>query len=259
MHWTIKNEHATILYMHTVSLFTNKTLPEEIRSTLWTGASLGQAHTLHISSGHPALDAQLPGEGWPTQTLIEVLPDHGNLGGVQIFLPVAKKMIRQGGSVILISPRQVPYLPSWMRDGIPPDRLIWIQAQTQADRLWATQKALQARALTLIACWLPQARPDHMRRLQGYAKQHPGLLFAIRPYESRQEPSAAPLRIAVSRSMHSLGLDVQILKRRGLPLHDPVHLPPHQTDLAHLVRPVDHAALDRLDTGLSRTRELALQ
>ena len=163
--------------MHTAPLIDRKMLPTELRSTLWTGKSLGEAHTLHLSSGHPALDAQLPGKGWPTQTLIEVLPHHSHLGDVQIFLPAAKKLIRQGGSVILISPRQVPYLPSWMRDGIPPDRLIWIQAQTQADRLWATQKALQAHALTLIACWLPQARPDHMRRLQGYAKQHPGCIY----------------------------------------------------------------------------------
>src|SRR6202046_3388314 len=39
------------------------------------------------STGNSALDARLPGGGWPTASLIEVLLDDTGLGEVQLFLP----------------------------------------------------------------------------------------------------------------------------------------------------------------------------
>src|SRR3974390_1107334 len=39
------------------------------------------------STGKSALDARLPGGGWPTASLIEVLLDDTGLGEVQLFLP----------------------------------------------------------------------------------------------------------------------------------------------------------------------------
>jgi RecA/RadA recombinase len=39
------------------------------------------------STGKSSLDARLPGGGWPTASLIEVLLDDTGLGEVQLFLP----------------------------------------------------------------------------------------------------------------------------------------------------------------------------
>lgn len=166
-------------------------------------------------------------------------------------------MIKRGGSLILIAPHLKPYLPAWHQEGIPPDRIILIQASTQAANLWAVEKALQAKSLSMVVSWLPHARPDQMRRLHIHAKQHPGLLFAIRPLATRHEPSPSPLRLVIERSTSTHAIEAQILKRRGAPFDGVVQLPDLPAALGHLIQHHHHVALDRIDTGLPR--ELALQ
>ncbi|HEX5312535.1 translesion DNA synthesis-associated protein ImuA [Aquabacterium sp.] len=234
--------------MHTVQKTSSVDLPEHLRPSVWTGAALCRTHSLTLSSGHPQLDPHLPGGGWPVQSLTEILQAQAGQGEWRLLLPALRQLTRQGGSIILIGPPQVPYLPGLYREGIAPDKLIWVDAQTQAQRLWATEQALQAACLTAILSWLPHARPDHMRRLQSHAARHPGLLFALRPLSARHESSAAPLRLGLHLGPPQQALHVNIFKRKGPLLEHPLTLPIWHQGLAHLIAPAHHAALDGLDT-----------
>src|SRR5580692_9773954 len=49
------------------------------------------------STGCSSLDARLPGGGWPTASLIEVLLDDTGLGEVQLFLPALVESQRRTG------------------------------------------------------------------------------------------------------------------------------------------------------------------
>src|ERR1700692_4275209 len=49
------------------------------------------------STGKSSLDARLPGGGWPTASLIEVLLDDTGLGEVQLFLPALVECQRRAG------------------------------------------------------------------------------------------------------------------------------------------------------------------
>lgn len=235
--------------MHTAPISPLQHLSEHLQHAIWTGTSLGLSPSLTMSSGHPLLDAHLPGQGWPTRCLIDVLQTHSCLGECRLVWPAAKRMVQQGASVILISPPHTPYLPAWHREGIPAERLIWIQAPDQAARLWATEQALHAKSLTLIMSWLPQARPEQIRRLQAAAKHHPGLFFSIRPLSARHESAATPLRIALELGRTADSMQLRILKRQGAPLDQVLQIPCWPTGLSHLISPHHHAALDRTDTG----------
>ena len=48
-------------------------LPPEVEQAVWRGCDFGQQVGAVVSSGFNALDAELPGGGWPCQALSEVL------------------------------------------------------------------------------------------------------------------------------------------------------------------------------------------
>src|SRR3984885_8272113 len=83
------------------------------------------------STGKSALDARLPGGGWPTASLIEVLLDDTGLGGVPLFLPAlleCKRCAGQDGTdsvrtaeapwLVWIAPPHEPYAPALAQRGI---------------------------------------------------------------------------------------------------------------------------------------------
>ena len=69
-----------------------------------------------------------------------------------------------------------------------------------------------------VLAWLPDARPEQVRRLQVHALGSDAPTFLMRPERAGQQSSAAPLRVAV-RPGDGWGLDVHLLKRRG-PTHE---------------------------------------
>ncbi|WP_290877196.1 translesion DNA synthesis-associated protein ImuA, partial [Aquabacterium sp.] len=199
-------------------------LPDHVARAIWRGQDLGRAHTVVRPSGHPALDAELPDGGWPCQSAIDILQSHTAQAEWRLLAPSLRALIEQGGSVLLIGPPQEPGLLGLLQAGLPAERLLRIGAQTAAERLWATEQALKTPCLSAVLCWLPQALPAQVRRLQACAAQHPGLLFLFRPLAAQGDPSAAPLRLRLSLGAWPHPLQVDILKRRGPALDRPVIL-----------------------------------
>ena len=57
---------------------------------LWRGDDAGAPDT--IPTGFHALDARLPGGGWPLATLIELLVPAAGVGEIRLLLPALKRL-----------------------------------------------------------------------------------------------------------------------------------------------------------------------
>lgn len=70
-----------------------------------------------------------------------------------------------------------------------------------AERLWKTEQLVNSNACGALLSWLPQARPEQLRRLQVCAQACDDPVFLMRPEAARFEasPSPAPLRNAMSQ------------------------------------------------------------
>src|ERR1700744_5938216 len=77
------------------------------------------------STGKGALDARLPGGGWPTASLVEVLLDDDGLGEVQLFMPALVQSQRRSTEdswVVWIAPPHEPYAPALAQEGLELNR-----------------------------------------------------------------------------------------------------------------------------------------
>lgn len=192
-----------------------------------------------LPSGHAALDAQLPGGGWPLDGMVEVLQAQPGRHAWQLLLPALAQAVReQVGPVVLVGAPFAPFGPSLAAQGLPGERLLCVHSAQPAARLWATEQALRCAEVAAVLAWLPRARSADLRRLQIAAQQHNRLLFVFRDAGARQEASPARLRLLVEDAGEegASSLQLQILKRRGPPLGTPLRLQAHPPRLTALLQ-----------------------
>ena len=148
------------------------------------------------STGHAALDAALPGGGWPPASLLELLLPMDGVGELGLLLPTLVRLARQGRSLAMVAPPYLPYAPALAAAGLDLSRL-WVLRAEGRDALWAAEQALRSGACGAVLCW-PQGADDRaLRRLAVAAEQGDALGFAFRPLRALQQPSPAALRIEV--------------------------------------------------------------
>jgi protein ImuA len=205
----------------------------ELPPHVWRGKELAQVLEKTLSTGHAALDAHLPGRGWPLGNLVEILQQHPQQHVWQLVGPgVAKSMQAAGEPCVLVHPPYQPFGPALRAQGVVPERLLCVQAEKPSARLWAAEQALRCADVCAVLAWLPQARSDDLRRLHLCAQSSEKLLVVFRGVEARQMSSPARLRLLVEGSER---LEVSILKRRGPPLLQPVFLRSQPQRLAALL------------------------
>ncbi len=256
-------------------------LSSSLAASVWRADELLRGAGGVVSSGHAALDAELPSGGWPLGALTELLQPAPDAPGTALLWPaVAARQQAQGGVLVLVSPPHEPFLPALAAAGVAVRRLLWLCGDTPAARLWCAEQALRCADVAAVLAWLPRARTAELRRLHLAAAQRAdSLLFALRPEAAVGSASPAPLRLSVRLQASSetalaeggAALQVDILKRRGPPLTAPVQLPAHDERLRAVLlastrrrgwrgqksaasqvlpfgarRPGDHDALDRL-------------
>lgn len=189
---------------------------------LWHGQEMARAEAGAVSTGHQALDSELPGGGWPLG-LVEVVQERPEQHVWQLTAPALAQVLQKHvGPVVLVSAPFEPFIPAVQAQGIAGDRLLWIRAAKPAQRLWATEQALRCGEVSAVLAWLPQARGAELRRLQIAASQHQHLLFVFRGLRSIQDASPARVRLQLSGQN---AMEVRVLKRRGPPLDRTLHLP----------------------------------
>ena len=188
-----------------------------------------------LASGYAALDAELPGGGWPAGVLTELLLPHAGVGELRLLAPVLGALQRQQRSLLWLDPPAAPCAWALSALGIDLRQLVVVQSRgglksparkllPAADMLWALEQALKSGHLGAVLAWLPARLPaDALRRLQLAAQAHEGPVFLLRDAQMRSHPSAAPLRLLLSSAGPDL-LRVAVLKRRGPPLAQPLTL-----------------------------------
>jgi protein ImuA len=198
-------------------------IPAEVEAALWRGDQLGRSVSEVRPSGFAELDTHLPGGGWPCGALTEILTPQFAALEWRLLGHALEQACTQGQSIAVVGPPGVPHLPGLRHAGIDERRLVWVRAETMAQRLWALEQLVKSGALGAIVGWLPQARPEQVRRLQVLASQAQAPVFLCRPASAAHEASAAPLRLQASAGP-DWELQVHILKRKGAPLASTLRL-----------------------------------
>jgi len=191
------------------------------RQAVWRGGAPAAAVPT-APTGFAALDAELPGGGWPAG-LVEVLCRAEGVGELQIVLPALAALTTAGHRIAWLAPPYLPYAPALRAASVRLEGLTVVRAPGRRDALWAAEQALRSGAFHGLLLWLPRASYAELRRLAVAAQTGPGFALAFRPSEAGCEASPAMLRLALEPVEGQL--TVRILKRRGLPLAVPFSLP----------------------------------
>lgn len=207
-----------------------------IHPGLWRAHQLGSDNSTRISSGFAHLDQQLPGGGWPTRNLIELLLKHHGIGELRFLMPVLRKLSMEQKKLVLIGAPLLPLTPVFEQFGVALNQVNVIQTDKPQDRLWAIEQVLQSDAFGALFMWLPEEKtlcsPTVLRRLQYQATRSRGLSFVFRPIKAQLQPSPASLRLCLTAQSPNT-LRVHLIKRRGPVLEQPllIDLPTPQTAL----------------------------
>jgi len=178
--------------------------------SLWRGRGIAPA--TGYPTGHAALDAVLPGGGWPRRGLVEILTG-GGCGELSLWTPLLRQLTQMPAArcCTFIAPPFEPFVPAWQAHGIRLDRLLVVRA---TDPLWALEQSLLSGACAVSFAWPQVAGMTALRRLALATERGGSLGVLIRPLRAATEHSAAALRIALRRGAGCLRL--QLLKGRGL-------------------------------------------
>ncbi|MFO1326035.1 MAG: translesion DNA synthesis-associated protein ImuA [Rubrivivax sp.] len=214
-----------------------------LHPALWRAHQVARPQDAVCASGFGALDAQLPGGGWPARALTELLLPHPGVGELRLLAPALAAVQRAGRSVMWFDPPASPCGWTLAALGLDLRQLLLIhgrdgphgparQRLPAPDVLWALERALKSGHVGAVLAWLPPTvRPESLRRLQLAAQAHDGPAWLIRDSGRATpsglalalRPSAAPLRLALAAGGPD-ELCLRILKRRGPPLADVLRL-----------------------------------
>ena len=158
---------------------------------LWQAGSLGRCQSNALSSGFAALDAELPGGGWPCQSLCEILQPKGQHAEWRLLAPGLRGLFASPAGraqdarppVLLIAPPFVPHGPGLQDLGLEAAHWVWIkpsptpEAPTgpgepleEAQRRWERHPREALHEALQEACRGSQAGP-HQRAHQGTGQQ----------------------------------------------------------------------------------------
>ena len=213
------------------------------RHPVWRGGSLAQAMAA-LPTGFAALDAELPGGGWPRQGLAELLCDQPGIGELALILPGVAALTRAGQRAVWVAPPYVPYAPALAAAGADLVHLLIVKPASRRDALWAAEQALRSGSCHALVAWLARPRYAELQRLAVAAEASHAAALLFRPLAAAQESSPACLRLALEPA--GTEIEVRIVKRRGAPaasaLRLPLKRPFHVVGRAALSRPAGRDA-----------------
>lgn len=188
---------------------------------VWKGRPTKPLRPSAQPTGHAALDAVLPTQGWPESALTEILIPIDGIGELQLLWPTLARLSQAGERIVLVAPPYVPFAAAWQASGIDLRQMQIVEAEG-CDALWATEQCLRSGSCGAVLSWPQKADDRALRRLQMAAETGRTLAFAYRPLKAAANPSPAVLRIALG----ARPAQIRVLKCRG------GLAPPHPIPLA---------------------------
>jgi cell division inhibitor SulA/protein ImuA len=188
---------------------------------VWRAKDAGRYLVNGTPTGHPQLDATLPGGGWPTNAIMEMVTPQWGMGELHLLLPLMRTITQQKRWILWISPPYIPYAPALESAGIDMDFVIVIQSDNACkDDLWSIEKALQSKACALVLAWQNGLPSSAIRRLQLAAETGHSLGVLFRQRNDEHSPAALRLNLQPSDT----GVHVDVLKARGTYQYRSVHV-----------------------------------
>ncbi|HEX4986324.1 MAG TPA: translesion DNA synthesis-associated protein ImuA [Burkholderiales bacterium] len=180
---------------------------------IWRGDEPARVALPGIPTGFAALDAELPGGGWPRGMVGELLTERHGIGELSLLMPALARLSQQEGWLVLVAPPWIPYAPALAAHGVRLSRLIVASTASDRDTWWAAEQSLRAGNCPAVLAWPSAISEQGLRRLQLAAEE--GGSFGVVFGEAVRAviPSPAPLRLRLG--VHRDRLSVTILKRRG--------------------------------------------
>jgi hypothetical protein len=182
-------------------------------AALWRGDAPAKVETPSVPTGFAALDALLPGGGWPMGALSELLLERAGIGELNLLLPALARLSEQDRYLVFVSPPHVPYAPALAAAGIELAKLVVVHTTTPKDSLWAIEQCLRSGACGAVLAWLDAMDDRWLRRLQLAAEAGRALALIYRHSRFARQPSPAALRLTLAPAQH--GIAVHVFKRRG--------------------------------------------
>lgn len=179
---------------------------------VWRASELAVSRAPTCSTGHALLDGELPGQGWPRSTLVELLLQQAGIGEMQLLKPALARLA-SSQRIALVQPPHIPQAMACETWGIDSSRLLWLQAKNTGDALWATEQILRNGSCGAVIMWQNQVRAESLRRLNLAAQSTDTWFWLMRPLACAGDASPAPLRLALRPALG--GVSLEIVKRRG--------------------------------------------
>jgi len=163
IHILPKAERASTVYPSStfalpviMSSLQNNTSPEELHPSLWLASQLARANTRCVDTGHPVLSKQLPGGGWPTGTLVDLLLQQPGIGEMRLLRPAL--VAAASRRIVLLQPPHPPQALALAALGLPPSQLVWLRATRTNDALWAAEQVLRSGSCGALLFWANHVR-----------------------------------------------------------------------------------------------------
>lgn len=179
-------------------------------------------------SASPELDAALPGGGWQSGTIVELMPAQTGIGELRLLMPALAQLTLAERYIALISPPYIPFAPALSQHGLRLERLLVVRAEQPSDTLWAFEQTLRCKSFGAVLAWPAQIKDREVRRLQLAAEAGGSIGFLYRPQTAARQASPAALRLKLQPRMNG-GLDIEILKCRGGRSGVHVHCASHES------------------------------
>jgi hypothetical protein len=173
------------------------------RPDIWRGGEAAGVAIPSIPTGFPALDALLPGGGWPRGALTEILCEGEGIGELSLLAPALARLSRQDLWLAFVAPPYLPYAPALAAVGIDLARVLMIRPARSGDILWAMEQALRSGSCSAVLAWPPFLTERAARRLQLAAEAGRGWGVYFSPATPATAPSPAALRLLLSPARRS--------------------------------------------------------
>jgi protein ImuA len=179
---------------------------------LWRGKQL--SHHVHtLSTGHGALDEALPGNGWPTGAVTELVNDAAGCGELSLLLPVLAQLSQENYWIVMVDPPWIPCPSALHGRGLAVEKLLLIHTQNRKESLWACEQVVRGMSGGVMLAWPDSLSFGELRRLQLAAKSSQKTVFLFRDQKAANTSSPAVLRLQLTPDDGDL--QIRILKCRG--------------------------------------------
>lgn len=177
---------------------------------IWRGVSAARRDA--IGTGFAALDAALPGQGWPRTGLIEIITPRLGCGELFLLMPLLAALTSKEDArwCTWVAPPHEPFAPALAARGVRLEKILVVRT-TQS--LWAFEQALSLGACEVALAWAGKATARSLRRLQLAAERGRALGVLFRAHGAAREGSCAVLRLWVEPALR--GIRLRLLKSRG--------------------------------------------